>query len=205
MTRDGSMRRGTDRARSLARSKVPSGSYGNAGYRYAGAPLEEERRSVAGRVLQALMIIVFSLFTLALLLVLLGGSQIFRTVHAAGAETDRARLAISLVANAVHAHDAADAVSVEDGPEGDVLVLTEHLASGTYETRFYLDDGWLIEEYAPAESDLDPARGTRIIPQDRFDATLHRTEQGSSVELETDTGRAVVALRSNRALAGDAS
>lgn len=176
-------------------------------------------------IIHGLMLAIFSLFILAMLVVLLAGSQIFSAVDNYSTETDRTRLTLSLVANAIHANDATNAVRVEDGPESDVLVLSEVTSTGTYETRFYLYNGWLVEEYAPAGTELDPTRGTQIVRENRFEVTLIdgdplargvptdeaddngavQPKTSSSVELETNEGHVVVALRATHALAGDAA
>ena len=72
------------------------------------------------------------------------------------------RMGTSLIANTVRAVDAVDAVTVGEGPEGRALVLVEHLDSGTFETRLYLHDGWIVEEYAVAGSPYDPAGAVQV-------------------------------------------
>lgn len=144
----------------------------------------------------------FFVFVAALLLALLMGTGVYRRIHAAGAASGEARLAGSLVANIVRSKDAEDSVRTEADPEGgDALVLTEHLESGTFETRLYLHEGSLVEEYVPAGTPYDATNASVLATTNRFDVELDPAEE--LVVVTTDEGTTEIALRSARAIEDD--
>ena len=138
-------------------------------------------------------VLLFLLIVGALLSVLLMGAQSYRAAQAAGAGADEARLSTVLVANIIRSKDATASVRTEAGPAGGtVLVLTERLASGTFETRLYARDGALWEEYAPADTPLGTTQASELARTGRFDVEVG----ARSVTVTTDDGSVVVALRS---------
>ena len=137
----------------------------------------------------------FLLFVGALLLALVAGVGVYRRVHAAGAAARDARLAGALVANIVRSKDATGAIRLEEAPAGgQSLVMTERLASGTFETRLYLQDGALVEEYVPAGTPYDPARATELAQTARFEVALDVA--AGALTITTDDASTRVALRS---------
>ena len=144
--------------------------------------------------------LLFGVLAIALFLALVGGTTAYERI----AEDDQAardmRMGTSLIANTVRAVDAADAVTVGEGPEGRALVLVEHLDSGTFETRLYLHDGWIVEEYTPSGSPYDPDGAVQVAASQTFSFEV----QGDAVRIDCDAGRTVVALRSDGAVADEA-
>ncbi|HIU05718.1 MAG TPA: DUF4860 domain-containing protein [Candidatus Coprousia avicola] len=137
----------------------------------------------------------FLLFVGALLLALVAGVGVYRRVHAAGTAARDARLTGALVANIVRSKDATGAIRLEEAPGGgQSLVMTERLASGTFETRLYLQDGALVEEYVPAGTPYDSARATELAQTARFEVALDVA--ASALTITTDDASTRVALRS---------
>ena len=137
----------------------------------------------------------FLLFVTALLLALVAGVGVYRRVHAGGRAARDARLAGALVANIVRSKDATGAIRLEEAPGGgQSLVMTERLASGTFETRLYLQDGALVEEYVPAGTPYDPARATELAQTACFEVALDVA--AGALTITTDDASTRVALRS---------
>ena len=76
-------------------------------------------------------------------------------------------------------------------PEGDALLLLEHLRSGTYETRIYLYQGHIVEEYAPEGKPYAPEKATQIMMSDNFSFDY----EAGLLTITTDAGSTEVALR----------
>ena len=133
----------------------------------------------------------FMVFITVVLVSLLVGTRIYSRIDRQQAEIDDSRLGMSLLVNYVRATDAADSVGEGEGPEGKALVLMEHLRSGTYETRIYLYQGQIVEEYAPAGKPYAPAKASQIMESGsfKFDYT------DGLLTITTDAGSAEVALR----------
>lgn len=142
----------------------------------------------------AFTVALFALFVIALLLAILAGTGVYRALRAADGAASDERLSTSLIANAVRATDAAGSVSAAEGPEGPALVLTEHLDSGDYQTRFYLYRGFVVQEYALADATLAPDAATPVVESASFSFEL---DEGSGLlRVSTDAGEVLVALRS---------
>ena len=141
-------------------------------------------------------ILLFGVLAVALFAALIGASSAYQHIANDSQAANSARLSTSLLSNVVHGNDSVDAVSSMEGPEGRVLVLAEHLDSGTYETRLYLSDGWVVQEYALADAELSPESATRLAQSQTFSFEA----EPSLVRIHCDAGETVVALRSHDAV-----
>ncbi|WP_080799632.1 DUF4860 domain-containing protein [Arabiibacter massiliensis] len=137
-------------------------------------------------------VLLFALFVVALLIAIMAGTGLYRALVDVRDAADSSRLATGLIANSVRAADAVDAVGAGQGPEGRSLVLTERLDSGTFETRIYAYQGFIVEEYALDDAPYTPEKATRIVASERFAFSY---ENGLLV-VQTDDGDASIALRS---------
>lgn len=143
--------------------------------------------------------ILFLVFVCALLLALAAGVGVYRHIHATGLATEKARLAGALVTNVVRSKDAEAAVSLGTAPGGgQSLVLTERLDSGTFETRLYLYDGKLVEEYVPAGTAYDPAHAEPLVAASAFAVELD--EDAGALRVTCGNTTTFIALRSDGAL-----
>lgn len=186
-----------------------------AGKAYGGNPRRRERDF--GRVFTGML---FALFVITLLMAILTGTGVYRTLHQEGDVADNQRLSLTLLTNDVRANDqinavagawvSADKVQLEvaeagagldsatiEGTErcvldGPALVLRETLPSGVYETRLYSYDGTIMEEYALAEAPYDPEKATAIVDSSVFGFVY----ENGLLTIVTDAGEVSVALRS---------
>ena len=81
---------------------------------------------------------------------------------------------------------------IGSGPEGPSLVLVEYLDTGTYETRIYLINGAIVEEYAISGTPYDASRAVKLADSSKL---LFSYEDGL-LTIVTDQGTTEVALRS---------
>lgn len=127
---------------------------------------------------------------LALYLVLLGTVLVLAGVGGRlyGVLSD-SRASLTYVAARLRAADAAGAVRVEGRPEGDALVLDD--GSG-YETRLYLYNGALVEEYAAADTDYRPSAAEKVADTRTFTVV----QDGARYIITTDDGEVHVTLHS---------
>jgi hypothetical protein len=136
--------------------------------------------------------LLMALFVTTLLLSLIASVDVYRTQQAISTATNDTRLSDGLVTSAVRAADASGSVAVGQGPEGRSLVLVQRLDSGTYETRIYLYQGNVVQEYALQGSAYTPAKATVLASSDTFSFAY---SQGL-LSVTTDSGTSDVALRS---------
>ena len=137
----------------------------------------------AGRVFA---VVLLALFLLALLGAVAFGSSVYRRLNERSADAADARSPLGVVVNAARATDAPGSV------EGDALVLVERLETGTYETRFFLSDGWLVEQYAVAGAPYETDGVTWLAETGSFSFEL----DDGMLTVSCDAGTARTALRS---------
>ena len=136
--------------------------------------------------------IILAVFFIALLLALIAGVLVYNNITSIQQETNTQREGVGLVTNTVRANDGKGAVAVGQGPEGRSLVIMENLSSGTYETRFYLSEGKVLQEYSLEGTAYTPEKATVITASNTFSFTYSH----GLLSVTTDDGTSEVALRS---------
>lgn len=137
-------------------------------------------------------ILLFFVLIISLLLAVVAGTRIYGNLRNLQSATNNTRLGVSLITNTVRTNDAVSAVAVGKGPEGNSLVLREILESGTYETRIYLYNGNIVQEYALESAVYAPDRATVIVTSDVFDFSY----SNGMLTIKTSQGTSEVLLRS---------
>lgn len=142
-------------------------------------------------------------FSLALFVLMLGcvlilamfGARVYRALTENQSRNNAVRASLSYVAARLRTADQTGAVSVEPGPQGDALVLADAGEDTGYETRIYVYDGQLMEEYAASESSFDSAAAQAVARTDTFTVTM----DGGLVSVTTDQGSIRVYLHTGEA------
>lgn len=152
-----------------------------------------------GRVNQAFAVALLALFLLALLGSVWVGTTVYQRLNARSEAAADARSPLGVIVNAARATDSTGSVGRGTAPNGsEALVLVEHLDTGAYETRFWLEDGWVVEQYAVADAPYDVESATRVSQSGTFWFEI----EGSLLSVGCDAGVARVALRSDGATGG---
>lgn len=152
-----------------------------------GAP-SNEKGAGARRAFPTLLL---AAFFAALLMALISGMTVYKAVSADQQASSAQRKGAGLICNVVRANDSKGAIAQGQGPEGKSLVVVEPLDSGTYETRFYLYEGKVVQEYSLAGSGYTPEKATEVTASDTFDFSY----SDGLLAVTTDQGTAEVALR----------
>lgn len=97
---------------------------------------------------------VFALLLAGFLLLVLLGAGTYGHVAESRERNNDQRAVLSYLSISVRNHDHENAVSVERGEEGDVLLLTNQAGGETYVTRIYLSHGELVEEVGRAGAEM---------------------------------------------------
>ncbi len=140
------------------------------------------------RLFPVLLLVVFFA---AMLTALITGVFVYRHVSDVQQANVERREGLDLIANIVRANDAADAVAAGEGPEGRSLVIVEKLDSGAYETRLYLYEGKIVQEYSLQGASYTPERANTVTESDTFSFTY----SDDVLSITTDQGTREVALR----------
>lgn len=133
-------------------------------------------------------------FLAMLMLALVVGVTTYQKVANAQFYSNEARLGRQLIANNVRSLDGVDTVKIGRGPEGSSLVLVENVNSQTIETRIYLSNGKVVQEYSFADAPYDPEKAVKLVDSTNF---LVNIDSGL-LTVTTDQGASQVALRSGQ-------
>jgi hypothetical protein len=134
------------------------------------------------------------LFFVMLLLALIAGATVYQRVATIQMTTSNDRLGLQLIGNYVRANDSSDAIKVGTGPEGRSLVMLEKLETGNYETRIYLYNNSIVEEYAVEGAGYTPGKALKLVDSSTFSFSY----ANDLLTISTDQGSAKIALRSEQ-------
>lgn len=148
----------------------------------------QTRTSPMGIFLMAL----FAVFLVVDIIAVVLGTDAYAAIHRRYQEDEQAQAVLGPVIAAVRANDTQGALGVGTGPEGRSLVLIESLDTGTYETRIYLWQGKIVEEYALAGAAYTPQKATVLAEATSFDFSYSK----GLLTLRCNTYEQSVALRS---------
>lgn len=148
----------------------------------------KSRSRSASRFSTLLLAVFFS----ALLMALTCGVNVYRKVSDIQTANGSMREGLELIQNLVRSNDANESIAFGEGPEGRSLVIVQHLDSGTYETRVYLYEGHIVQEYSLAGSAYTPDKASVICTSDTFSFSY----KAGLLSVSTDQGTAEIALRS---------
>lgn len=110
------------------------------------------------------VLLAFTLFAAAVLLVLLTGADTYARLVRRSEESFHSRTAAQYLTTRLQQADREGALSVEDFGGTQALVLRQELEGEVYETRIYCLDGYLRELFAAEDSGLTPEDGEKVVP-----------------------------------------
>jgi len=106
----------------------------------------------------------FSVFAMAVLMVLLSGGQIYQNVVNDIGVQFESRTSISYITTKLRRCDTKDSVKIEMYGDSEALVLSEMAEDGKfYETIIYLHDGDVREQFIEAGKRFAPSSGMTIL------------------------------------------
>ncbi|MCL1830408.1 MAG: DUF4860 domain-containing protein [Oscillospiraceae bacterium] len=106
----------------------------------------------------------FSVFAMAVLMVLLSGGQIYQNVVNDISIQFESRTSVSYITTKLRRCDTNDSVRVEMFGDAEALFLTEVAADGKeYETVIYLHEGDVKEQFTEKGNHFPPSTGTTIL------------------------------------------
>lgn len=140
-------------------------------------------------------LLLFSVFVVVDLLALVSGTSSYGSLTKMQAKNDASIMTLGPIVSAVRANDTENGVrKSSDAPEGEALVLVESDSEGTYETRIYLYEGNIMQEYALAGSPYTPSKATVLAQSSTFSFTY----DDGLLTVATDAGTTQIALRNRQ-------
>lgn len=152
---------------------------------------QAKRKGSQGKASRIFTATLFGVFILMLLLAFLAGVTVYKNLSTAQSTLNNYRSSESLIVNNVLANDSYETLRQGNGPEGKSLVMVEHTEDGTYETRIYLYQGTIMEEYAVSGAAYSPETATPLATSKVFSFTL----SGGLLRITTNHGTAEAAVR----------
>lgn len=144
------------------------------------------------RLSRAFSILLFVVFVIADMLALVAGASAYGSLTAMQNSNDTEIMTVGPLVSSVRANDTHGGIrKTMDGPEGEALVLVSTDAQGTYETRIYLYQNNIVQEYALAGSYYTPSKATVLAQSSTFSFEYH----DGLLYIHTDAGTTMVALR----------
>lgn len=114
-------------------------------------------------------LLLMAVFAVSILLTLLEGASVYRRLTGRDRESWKDRSACLYLSTRLRQEDRPGAVSVEDFQGRPALTLG---AGEEYVTRLYCYDGSLWELYSPAELELEPEDGERLLELEAMEPSL---------------------------------
>lgn len=148
------------------------------------------RNDLAEKGSARIAMILFALMLVTILVLSSVGGGMFRSVTENRAANMGKRSSLSYVAARIAIADESGALSVEHGGGGDVLIFDEPYINNGYETRIFLRDGYLVEEYTPDDEDGVQTVSQTVGETDRFEVSIDE----KAVTVATGEGTRVLAL-----------
>lgn len=141
---------------------------------------------------RAFSLLLFAVFVVVDLLALVAGTSSYGSLTKMQQANDDRIMALGPIVSAVRANDAQGSVRMsDDAPETPALVLVQSDIEGTYETRIYLYEGKIMQEYALAGSPYTPGKATVLAESSTFDFSY----SDGLLTISTDVGESKIALR----------
>lgn len=135
--------------------------------------------------------LLLAVFFVALLLALIAGVSVYRSITSVQATDNSQREGVGLICNVVRANDAKGVIAAGEGPEGNSLVIVERSSTGVFETRFYEYQGKILQEYSIAGTPYTPEKASVVTESNTFAYSYSK----GLLTITTDQGDAEVALR----------
>ncbi len=145
---------------------------------------------------RALTLVLFAVIVACLLTSLVLGVGIYKNMAQGSAQLQQVRLETSLLANTLRQVDRAQAMEVRQGPQGPMLVAAEQSGGTVFETRLYLYQGQLMQEYVASTMQVDPQNATTLAATETFEVEFD--EQSGLIGITTDAGMTYVTMRSSQ-------
>ncbi len=144
---------------------------------------------------RAFSILLFTVFVVVDLLALAAGTSSYGSLTKMQATNDARITSLGPVISSVRANDAKGGVRrSSDAPEGEALVLTQSDDQGTYETRIYLYQGKIMQEFSLENAPYTPSKATELAPSSTFEFSY----DDDVLTIRTDAGEGKVALRNQQ-------
>ncbi len=134
------------------------------------------RRSSNGRSeldLTALFVVaLFAIMLIGIMVLSAMGGGLFDSITENRSDNMDRRGALSYVASRITASDETGALEVEHGDNGDVLIIRDPSGEKQYETRIWLEDGYLMESISSQTTEAISSEPKKVSETSEFSVSI---------------------------------
>lgn len=139
-------------------------------------------------------LLLLGVFAVSILCVLLAGTGTYQRLTRRDQHAHDSRTCAQYLATKVRQAYAPDAVSVQSFDGRDALVIRREVDGEIYLERVYCCDGWLMELFAPADSDMAARDGEKIMQADSMTLRHAQTRLWADVVQNGQSTQLVLSL-----------
>ena len=143
-------------------------------------------RGKSNNISSSMIVILYAFLIAALLIAMLCAGRLFRNFVESDHINENKRATISYIESKVISLDSKDFISVNEGKYSQVLILKESMSD--YETRIFLYDDKLLEEFAKSGSDIDLGNCYEISDASSLDFYLDKEYNLLKIEIDDEGG-----------------
>ncbi len=143
-------------------------------------------RGKSNNISSSMIVILYAFLIAALLIAMLCAGRLFRNFVESDHINENKRATISYIESKVISLDSKDFISVNEGKYSQVLILKESMSD--YETRIFLYDDKLLEEFAKSGSDIDLDNCYEISDASSLDFYLDKEYNLLKIEIDDEGG-----------------
>lgn len=135
----------------------------------------------------------FALLILATLALVLVGSRVYQLLVQGQNINSNGRAVHAYLYSQLRGADHTDGIILGKGPQGQALILQENIDGAVYETRIYIYENQLVEEYATQNTPFNPQRAQVVAQAEQLDIEKIKN---NLFKINTDEGMLYFAPRS---------
>ena len=132
-------------------------------------------------------LMLFAVFAVGVLMVLLGGAKLYRTLVQRDVTAYDSRTCSQYLLSKLRQAPAPGAVEICQFGDAEALGIKQVIDGDTYVTRIYCHDGWLMELFSLSEGEFSPEDGEKVLPA----SGLEVTQQGDLLIIAVVDGNGV--------------
>ena len=118
------------------------------------------------------VVALFAIMLIGIMVLSAMGAGLFDSITENRSDNMNRRGALSYTASKIVANDETGALEVEHGENGDVLVIHDPSGAKPFQTRIWLEDGYLMESITSQQAEGISSEPQRIAKTDLFQVTI---------------------------------
>ena len=111
-------------------------------------------------------LLAFAVFAASIIAVLLAGAGVYNRIVEKDTASYNSHTGCRYITTKIRSSSGAGSISSITTEAGSTLCIAEKIGDRSYITYIYCSDGWLMEQFAPADSMFSPSAGEKLLPME---------------------------------------